>query len=509
MRVKSGKEARQELINGINEVCDAAKSTMGGEGKIAILEQTMDLAPHPTKDGVTVVDSIYGKNSFEELGVKLIKNAAQKTVRDQGDGTTNTCVLAQKLVNLGADLANNSHIKLNNEIKTTVSLVEKELEKLKHPITYEFKKHVATVSANGDRELGELIADLYEELGENVAITVKEGVGTKTKVDKVTGHVLDRGFALPYFADKDKNTCTLDKNVNVLIIRGQLNNVQQIEKIINPVFSAGSSLLIVTDDIDDKPMETFVKAKQMSGIRVCVVISPDQGNGKKDDILKDLECATGAKALDLRSGDLSCVLGKVDEIVINERNTVFFKKESYPQVDERVAEIQALLEDADELDKHYLLNRIASLKAATAQITVGGASDLEIKEKKDRVDDAVRSVKSAITNGYVAGGGTALFYIAQKLDKKVKSEGGRIVLEAIKAPMLQILENANLEYDGKKLRYGFGYDVVKRKKVNLFKGGIVDSFGVILTALKNATTVATLVFSSNFLILREDVRTSI
>ena len=502
MRVKNGKEAKQEVINGINHVVYAVASTMGAGGKFVLIEAGMDLMPHPTKDGVTVANSIYGRNSFEEMGVKMVKNAANQTVRDHGDGTTLTSVLTKALVNEGYKFleGGGSYVQVNKDLDLTAEIVRKEIEKLKQPTTYEYKKHIATISANGDEELGTMIADIYEELGDDVVVTVKEGASDKTTRTITKGFVLDRGWSLPYFANPDSNVCSFQNGVNVLIVRGRIDVIQQIQKIVEPLIAKGESLVIVTDDIEEVAMRSLVKARTVAGAKICVVISPDQGNGRKDEVLEDLAVSVGAKALDLKSGVNDYKFGRVEEIVISSDKSVFI---GFDANNNRLQELKEKYQTSDELEKKFLQERISNLNASTAEIVVGGRTDLEIKERKDRVDDAVHAVKSALKHGYVAGGGTTMFYVSQKLQNKVKTDGGKILLEALKAPMKQILANAEIVAP-EKVTYGKGINVRTRKKEDFFKNGVVDSAGVLIGAMNNALSVAKIVLSTDYLLLSED-----
>ena len=229
-RILTGVDAKKKLIDGVNLVADIAKVTMGAEGKTVFIERALDLMPYATKDGVTAVDAVYGMDSFEEMGVKIVKQAAGNVAKKEGDGTTSVSVLTQALVNGGFKaLEDYSHVALNKEIHETHTLILKELDKLTRKTNYQNKKYIATISANGDEELGKLIADLYKELGDDVAITVKEGVGKKTVATKVQGLVVERGMALPYFADSDKpNSLNFLGGVNILIVRGKIEDVNQI-----------------------------------------------------------------------------------------------------------------------------------------------------------------------------------------------------------------------------------------------------------------------------------------
>ena len=504
-RILTGVDAKKKLIDGVNLVADIAKVTMGAEGKTVFIERALDLMPYATKDGVTAVDAVYGKDSFEEMGVKIVKQAAGNVAKKEGDGTTSVSVLTQALVNGGFKaLEDYSHVALNKEIHETHTLILKELDKLTRKTNYQNKKYIATISANGDEELGKLIADLYEELGDDVAITVKEGVGKKTVATKVQGLVVERGMALPYFADSDKpNSLNFLGGVNILIVRGKIEDVNQIHAPLSNCMASGKALLIMADDVDEGVMKVIVKARQAGNARVSVTINNDYGNGRKDEALEDICLVTGAKALDLRVSNSEYKFGEVKEVFSDQNQTVLIPEGVNPKIQERVLELKAIAEESDEFEKDFILKRISNLQAAVAEITVGGATDMEIKERKDRVDDSVLAVKSAIRGGFIAGGGTTLFYISDKLKSKVKSVGGKILLEAIKAPMLQILSNAKIE-PPKRISYGKGIDVRKRKMVDLFKAGVVDSARVTKSALENAISVSTVIFTTEVLILNED-----
>ena len=333
---------------------------------------------------------------------------------------------------------------------------------------------------------------------------MKEGVGKKTVATKVQGLVVERGMALPYFADSDKpNSLNFLGGVNILIVRGKIEDVNQIHAPLSNCMASGKALLIMADDVDEGVMKVIVKARQAGNARVSVTINNDYGNGRKDEALEDICLVTGAKALDLRVSNSDYKFGEVKEVFSDQNQTVLIPEGVNPKIQERVLELKAIAEESDEFEKDFILKRISNLQAAVAEITVGGATDMEIKERKDRVDDSVLAVKSAIRGGFIAGGGTTLFYISDKLKSKVKSVGGKILLEAIKAPMLQILSNAKIE-PPKRISYGKGIDVRKRKMVDLFKAGVVDSARVTKSALENAISVSTVIFTTEVLILNED-----
>ena len=502
-RVLSGEEAKRKLVDGVNLVADIAKVTMGAEGKTVFIERSHDLMPHATKDGVTAVHAVYGRDSFEEMGVKIVKQATNKVTKDEGDGSTLCTVLTQALVNKGFEaLSDYSHVSLNKEIYDTHKLVISELDKLTKNTDYQNKKYIATISANGDESIGTMIADLYEELGDDVAITVKEGVGKKTTATKLQGLVVERGMALPYFAEDDKqNSLNFLGGVNILVVRGKISDLSQIAEPLRESMNTSKALLLMVDDIEEGVMKTLVEAKLKNGKRLSVTIN--DSNGRKDESLEDVYLATNAQPLDLRISNPTYRFGEVKEVFSDQNQTILIPESISDKIKGRVSELKELMEDADVFEKAIIQKRVSNLQAAVAEITVGGMTDMEIKERKDRVDDAVLAVKSAIRGGFVAGGGTTLYYISNKLSPKVKTIGGRILLDSIKRPMLQILENAKIEVP-KNITYGKGIDVRKRKMVDLFKAGVVDSTRVIKSCLENSISVSTVIFTTEVLILNED-----
>lgn len=487
-----GKDAREALTRGVNKVADAVKVSAGGEGKTALIENVVGYAPHPTKDGVTIAESISLEDSYEELGCKMIKEAAKKTLDEEADGTTTTTILAQYLINTGLS-SSKSHIQLREELDEGYLVVEKQLKENSTTITTRDQKvQVASVSANNDKELGELVADVFERVGVESVVTVVEGNTTDTFVEYVEGFEMNRGMLFPHFStDMQKYTCTLE-NARILLFNGEIKTVQDIKKQVEQCVDNNESLLIVCNGCESTVVGELVDLKNRGILQVCVVISPEYGE-KRVKVLEDISFVTGASIYET-SVQEKIYLGSVKRVVASMSKTVLMPYDENGEVDERVEYVKKQKEfDSETLDLSFYDNRIANLKSAVAKITVGGSNNMDIKEKKDRVEDAVGALRSALKGGFVPGGGSALYFIGQE-------NKDNIIFEAIKEPMKCILKNADIEE--KTLNYfGQGIDVLARKEVNMIEAGIIDSTNVQLTALRNAIAVAKTVFQTEVLIL--------
>lgn len=496
------KEAKESLRKGVNKVADAVKLSAGAEGKTALIQNSMGIAPHQTKDGVTIADYIYADNNFEELGAQAIKQAANKTVDTEQDGTTTTTILAQSIINQGID-SGVSHIDLRIGMERAFKDVNKELDKRKRIVGDKEAVQIATVSANNDAELGNIVAEVYKRVGLDSTIEVREGMSKETTVNYVEGIKLDRGFILPHFAtDFDRGVAELE-NTLLFIFNGEIKTISDVADQVREAMESRRPLLIICDDVKEEVLASMVKLKRDGSLQLCVTISPEFGEHRKN-ALEDLSAVTGASVFDPKYPS-EIKLGFAKRIITNQLKTVILPDVEESVIDEVVETIKAKLVDADKFQVAKLKSRIANLKSAVAEIVVGGTNDMETKEKKDRVDDAVGALRSAMLGGYVPGGGSALYFIADKLKNPFKddaSKGYEIIREAIKQPYIQILKNANLNSEDFTLTsFGQGVDVKKRKLVNMYSAGIIDSKRVLETALSNAISVSNTIFQTDILIL--------
>lgn len=503
--MKIGKEAKDLIKEGVNKVNNAVSATMGGCGALGLIEHPQGVfSPHSSKDGLTVLDNSFGDCQYSELGAQLLKEASKKTVFEVGDGSTSTCVTASALINKSfEDLDNVSHVEINNGIKKAKEQALKQLNKLKKEVTDKEAVQIATVSANNNSELGKLVADIYKKVGTDSTIEVKLGSSEDTTVNYVEGVRLNRGYSLSYFVtDFTKNTCELE-NARVLIYNGAIKNVKDIHAQVTESLQSKSPLLVMCEDMDETVMTALVKLKMEGTLQVCVMMMPEFGQNREN-VLSDLAISIGATVYNPKFQS-EIKMGYAEKIISSKDVTVILPTTEYNKVDERVQLLKSQLENADKLEKTLLERRIANLKSAVVEINVGGSSEVDAKERKDLIDDSVGALRSALLGGFVAGGGSTMSHIANKLKNNCK--GGEYVgfeafREALRAPYRQILENAGLNSEDYPItKYGRGVNVLKRKEVNLLKEGIIDSAKVVNSVIENATSVAITAISTNILIL--------
>lgn len=508
MTLKTGKEAKVALIAGANIAADAVKVTMGAEGKLAIIRNKMGFAPHVTKDGVTVAESIELEDDFEELGAKAIKETARKTVDAVGDGTTTATVIAQYLLNEGFNKLEQeiSHVELREGMAMAVADVKDALKRLKKNAGYEETKQIATISANNDEKLGQLIADVYARIGSEGKVDVQEGATKDTNVTYVEGLSVERGWALPHFITEESNMTAVLEDAVVFIYDGKINSVADIAEPIRQAQANGKAIMIFAEDVEESVMAVLVRGKLEGTFNLSVTINPDFGINRTN-ILHDIAAFTNGEVYDPRvRGEIK--LGSAKKIISEKERTVILPNQKSPRLDERIEVLNSQIANTeDKIDKAKLTSRLQNLRNAVAIITVGGITASEVKEKKDRIDDAVNAVKSAIEGGYVSGGGSTLLYISKyKMKRKLRNgqkEGYHLVKQAIRKPFEQILANAGLkkeEFEPKIKQYGRGVNVKARKIQNLLDKGIIDSAKVIEVALENANAVASIVLQTDCVI---------
>ena len=508
MTLKTGKEAKKALIAGANITADAVKVTMGAEGKLAIIRNKMGFAPHVTKDGVTVAESIELEDDFEELGAKAIKETARKTVDLVGDGTTTATVIAQYLLNEGFDKLEQeiSHVELREGMAIAVSDVKEALSKLKKNAGYEETKQIATISANNDEKLGQLIADVYAKIGVEGKIDVQEGATKDTNVNYIEGLSIERGWSLPHFITDQSNMTVVLEDAYVFIYDGKVNSVSDIAEPIREAQAKGKSIMLFAEDVDEAVMAVLVRGKLEGTFNLSVTINPDFGINRTN-ILEDLAIFTNGEVYNPKF-PTALKLGSAKKVISEKERTVIIPNETGERLEERLEVLNSQIENTeDKIDKAKLVSRLQNLRNAVAIITVGGVTASEVKEKKDRIDDAVNAVKSAIESGYVSGGGSTLLYISKyKMKRKLRNgqkEGYNLIKQAIRKPFEQILTNAGLkkeDFEPKIKQYGRGVNVKARKIQNLLDKGIIDSAKVLEVALENANAVASIVLQTDCVI---------
>ena len=506
--------ARNELFEGVKKLADAVKVTMGPRGRNVLIQKSFG-APSITKDGVSVAKEIELPNTVENMGAQLVKEVASKTADEAGDGTTTATVLAysifkEGLRNITAG-ANPIEVKRGMD-KATEAIVE-ELKKISKEVKDKKEiAQVATISANNDPKIGELIAEAMDKVGKDGVITVEEGKSLYDELDVVEGMQFDRGYLSPYFVTDTESMEAVLENAYVLLYDKKISAMKDLLPLLEKVVQTGNKpLLIVAEDIEGEALATLVVNKLRGTLNVCAVKAPGFGDRRKA-MLQDIAILTGGQVISeelgrtLENATLED-LGQADRIVVDKENTTIVGgKGSKEAVEARIKEIKAQIEvTTSEYDKEKLQERLAKLSGGVAVIKVGAATETEMKEKKDRVDDALSATKAAVEEGIVIGGGTALIRAASKVNLELHGDekiGAEIILRAIKAPLKQIAENAG--YDPGVVansvenaeNENIGFNAATGEYVDMFEAGIVDPAKVERIALQNAVSVASLLLTT-------------
>ena len=497
-----GNNAKKEIIQGVDKLASAVKSTLGASGKCVIYEDALG-KPVITKDGVTVAESVVLLHPVENIGATLIKEAAKNTVNEAGDGTTTATVLAHSLLTNSNEALNEEEIReLKAGIISGAEKVMVYLDKTSIPVKDKMLREVAVISCNNDRELGQKIGEAYEKVGPNGVVLMDESETNETYVDFVEGVQFDSKLKSPHLAtDKDKGIALLD-NPYVLIVSSPIPNIRRIQNVLEHVIKTKRSLLIVAE-VEQQPFATLVANKVKGNIKVNIIDTPGFGPTRQE-TLEDLAILTGAKIIDESLGDdldliEPSVLGEAVKAVTDDKNTVLQVLPGNDILEERIKTVEKKIEsETNAFFKKKLEQRLSMLTGKVGIIKVGANSKVELKEKKDRVEDAIHATKAAYKEGIIPGGGVALFNAANSI--KFKNKGEEILLKSIKAPFCTILENANLNSDLYLNRKGWGIDVTTGKPVNMIKAGIIDPVLVTKSALKNAVSVVTTIISADCVI---------
>ena len=507
--VQFNTDARDKMLKGVNVLANAVKVTLGPKGRNVVIQKSFG-APRSTKDGVSVAKEIELEDAFENMGAQMIREVASKTNDKAGDGTTTATVLAQAIVQEGlkAVAAGMNPMDLKRGIDKAVGLVLEEIKTNSKPVSNNSEiAQVGTISANGDSEIGELIAQAMAKVGNEGVITVEEAKTADTTVDVVEGMQFDRGYLSPYFiTNPDKMTVELD-NPYILIHEKKLSNLQSMLPILEAVVQSGRPLLIIAEDIEGEALATLVVNKLRGGLRVAAVKAPGFGDRRKA-MLEDIAILTGGQVISedlgikLESVTLD-MLGKAKKVSITKDDTTIVEgvggKE---EIEARVAQIKRQIEDTtSDYDKEKLQERLAKLAGGVAVLRVGGSTEVEVKEKKDRVDDALNATRAAADEGIVPGGGIALLKASKILadvkgDNADQNAGIAIIRRALQAPIRQISENAGVEGSivvGKVLendQASFGFNAQTEEYGDLVQMGVIDPAKVVRTALQDAASVA-------------------
>ena len=519
-QVEFSSSARKNLVKGIDILANAVVSTLGPNGRNVVIANDQGI-PQSTKDGVTVAKSISLSNPEQELGVQLVKQAAIKTAEKAGDGTTTSTLLAREMIKLGLDALNNNEnaVQIKRDIDSTVKLVVDNLRNnISEDITGEGQlEQIATISSNNDEETGKLIATAIDKVGLEGVVHIEESKTGDTYLETVEGMQFNRGYKSPYFVT-DNNTMSANlENPAILIMDHRLNSVKELLPILEAVSSQGKSLLIIAEDIDNEALATLIVNKMRGTVNVCAVKAPDFGDRRKL-VLEDIAILTGGKVFDKQKG---MKLDKFSWDWFGEARTSTIKKDQTTIVDGKGDE-DAINARIDQLQKQIgkaqspyeieqLQNRLAKFVGGVSIIHVGGYTETEISEKKDRVDDALHATKAAIEEGIVPGGGTALLYASSGLE--ANTTGARIVKAACAKPFNQILVNAgHEEVSAKIIADGMinsgndgwlGYDIKSNNTADMKEAGIIDPTKVARTALENAASVAGTVLLTECTIVNE------
>ncbi len=517
--VRFGDDARARMLRGVDILADAVKVTLGPKGRNVVIDKSFG-APRITKDGVTVAKEIELAEKFENMGAQMVREVASKTNDVAGDGTTSAIVLAQAIVREGgkAVAAGMAPMDLKRGVDKAVTALVEELAKRTKKITTQAETaQVGTISANGEAEIGRMIAEAMQKVGNEGVITVEEAKGMETELEVVEGMQFDRGYLSPYFiTNAEKMTVDLD-NPYILIHEKKLSGLQALLPLLEAVVQSSRPLLIIAEDIEGEALATLVVNKLRGGLKVAAVKAPGFGDRRKA-MLEDIAVLTGGQVISedlgikLESVTLD-MLGQTKRVLIEKENTTVIEGAgASDQIKGRVEQIRAQIEETtSDYDKEKLQERLAKLAGGVAVIRVGGGTEVEVKERKDRVDDALHATRAAVEEGIVPGGGVALarasLILAQlNAENEDQKFGIEIVRKAVQAPLRQIAENAGEDgavIGGKILdnaEYAYGYDAQTNAYKNLVEAGIIDPTKVVRVALQNAASVAGLLITTEAMV---------
>ena len=517
--VKFSTDARDRMLRGVDILANAVKVTLGPKGRNVVLDKSFG-APRITKDGVTVAKEIELEDKFENMGAQMVREVASKTNDLAGDGTTTATVLAQAIVREGAKsvAAGMNPMDLKRGIDIAVTAVVKDIEKRAKKVGSSAEvAQVGTISSNGDATIGKMIAQAMQKVGNEGVITVEEAKSLDTEVEIVEGMQFDRGYISPYFITNAEKMIAEHEDVYILLHEKKLSGLQSMLPLLEAVVQTGKPLLIISEDVEGEAIATLVVNKLRGGLKVAAVKAPGFGDRRKA-MLEDIAILTGGQLI---SEDLGikletvtlAMLGRAKKVVIEkEKTTIINGAGKRKDIEARVAQIKAQIEETtSDYDREKLQERLAKLAGGVAVIKVGGATEIEVKEKKDRVEDALNATRAAVEEGIVPGGGVALLR-AKKAVGKINNDnpdvqaGINIVLKAIEAPIRQIAENSGVEGSivvGKIMENKsetFGFDAQNEEYVDMIEKGIVDPAKVVRTALQDAASVAGLLVTTEAMV---------
>ncbi|MEX1204343.1 MAG: chaperonin GroEL [Dongiaceae bacterium] len=523
--VKFGADARERMLRGVDILANAVKVTLGPKGRNVVLDKSFG-APRISKDGVTVAKEIELADKFENMGAQMLREVATKTSDVAGDGTTTATVLAQAIVREGAKAvaAGMNPMDLKRGIDLAVEAVVEDVKKRSKKVsTSDEIAQVGTISANGDREIGEMIARAMQKVGNEGVITVEEAKGMDTELEVVEGMQFDRGYLSPYFITNAEKMQAELENPYILLHEKKLSGLQAMLPVLELVVQSGRPLLIVSEDIEGEALATLVVNKLRGGLKVAAVKAPGFGDRRKA-MLEDIAILTGGQVI---SEDLGIklenvgldMMGKAKKVIITkDETTIIDGAGKKKEIEGRCGQIRAQIEDTtSDYDREKLAERLAKLAGGVAVIRVGGATETEVKERKDRVDDAMHATRAAVEEGVVAGGGVALLYAARALDKAKPANNDQkvgidIVRRALVWPTRLIVENAGSDGSivvGKLLESkntNWGYDAQKGEYTDMVKAGIIDPTKVVRAALQDAASIAGLLVTTEAMVAERPER---
>jgi len=524
--IKFNIDARDQLKKGIDKLANAVKITLGPKGRNVVIEKKFG-APHITKDGVTVAKEIELKDKFENVGAQMLKEVASKTSDDAGDGTTTATVLAQSIINVGIKnvTAGANPMDLKRGIDKAVTKVIESLKKQSHEVGESNDKieQVATISANNDIAIGKLIANAMKAAGREGVITVEEAKGTNDEVKTVEGMQLDRGYISPYFVTNTEKMEAVLEHPFILLTDKKISSMKDLMPILEATVQSGKPLMIIGEDIEGEALATLVVNKIRGSLRVAAVKAPGFGDRRKE-MLEDIAILTGGtvvsedKGLTLEGATME-MLGTCEKISIDKENTILVNGAGEKKnINARIAQIKAQIDaSTSDYDKEKLQERLAKLAGGVAVIYVGASSEVELKEKKDRVDDALSATRAAVEEGIIPGGGVAYIRAIKELENlkganEDETTGILIIKRAIEEPLRQIVENAGIEGSVvvqrvKEGKADFGYNAHTNQYENLYESGVIDPTKVARIALENAASIAGMFLTTECVLVEEEEET--
>lgn len=520
--IKFNIEARDLLKNGVNTLADTVKVTLGPKGRNVVIEKKFG-APHITKDGVTVAKEIELSDAYENIGAQMVKEVASKTGDDAGDGTTTATILAQAIVNVGLKnvTAGANPMELKRGIEKAVAAVVAYIKDMSEEVGDNFDKikQVAKISANNDETIGALIAEAMEKVKKEGVITVEEAKGTETEVKVVEGMQFDRGYISPYFVtDADKMEADME-NPYILLYDKKISTMKDLMPVLEPVAQSGRPLVIIAEDVDGEALATLVVNRLRGSLKIAAVKAPGFGDRRKE-MLEDLAILTGGvviseeKGMKLEGATID-MLGQAEKVTIDKENTTVVNGAGNKEaIDARVSQIRTLISNAtSDYDKEKLQERLAKLSGGVAVLYVGAASEVEMKEKKDRVDDALSATRAAVEEGIVPGGGVTYIRALEALENftgetEDETTGIEIIKRAIEEPLRQIANNAGQEgsvivNEVKAGKGDYGYNARTDKYNNLLAEGVIDPAKVTRIALENAASIAGMLLTTECVLVDE------